>query len=79
MSDGEHLIAYGHDRLHVLAGAGSAVLATEPLTADPRWVAFAPGELRVYRRGTQTARFLTHPHPAIATPPAASDRRPTRS
>lgn len=28
-----------------------AVIATEPLTADERWTAFAPGELRVFRDG----------------------------
>lgn len=67
ISDGEHLIAYGHDRLHGLTDAGIAVIATEPLTADPGWAAFAPGELRVYRGGEQIARFLTHPHPAITT------------
>ncbi|MHB1141960.1 MAG: class II glutamine amidotransferase [Sulfuricaulis sp.] len=67
ISDGEHIIAYGHDRLHGRADAGIAVIATEPLTADPGWAAFAPGELRVYRGGEQIARFLTHPHPAITT------------
>jgi len=71
MSDGVHLIAYGHDRLHGLAdaraafqleaAAETAVIATEPLTADPGWGAFEPGELRVYRAGRQVARFITHP------------------
>ena len=76
MSDGVHLIAYGHDRLHGLAGTQNAVIATEPLTADPDWVVFAPGELRVYRRGKQIARFFTHPHPVIAMPTVEIDRRP---
>lgn len=54
LSDGQILIAYGHDRLHHLdvadvQGRGSMV-ATEPLTADD-WRPFAPGELRVYRDG----------------------------
>ncbi len=70
MSDGTHLIAYGHDRLHALEGAEAlagdtpgptVVIATEPLTASPAWSAFAPGELRVYRSGSPFMRFLTHP------------------
>ena len=71
MSDGAHLIAYGHDRLHSLADARAAsppeatvetaVIATEPLTEAPGWRAFEPGELRVYRTGRQIARFITHP------------------
>jgi glutamine amidotransferase len=77
MSDGMHLIAYGHDRLHSLvdsragfrpdAGNEIAVIATEPLTEDPGWLAFEPGELRVYRAGRQIAHFITHPR---ATAPA---------
>lgn len=77
MSDGIHLIAYGHDRLHSLdetraafrldAGSKIAVIATEPLTGDPGWLAFEPGELRVYRAGRQIAHFITHPR---ATAPA---------
>jgi predicted glutamine amidotransferase len=71
MSDGVHLIAYGHDRLHSLtntraalrldAAPETAVIATEPLTEDSGWLAFEPGELRVYRAGRQIARFITHP------------------
>ncbi len=71
MSDGVHLIAYGHDRLHNLtdtraafrldAESEMAVIATEPLTEGPGWLAFEPGELRVYRAGRQIARFITHP------------------
>jgi glutamine amidotransferase len=97
MSDGVHLIAYGHDRLHSLADARAAfrfdaspdlttgrtseasraslsargprlgpisemaVIATEPLTEGPGWLAFEPGELRVYRAGRQIAQFITHP------------------
>jgi glutamine amidotransferase len=77
MSDGIHLIAYGHDRLHSLAKTRAgfrpdaaseiAVIATEPLTEDPDWLAFEPGELRVYRAGQQIAHFITHPR---ATAPA---------
>lgn len=79
MSDGEHLIAYGHDRLHGLVSSGIAVIATEPLTADPDWAAFAPGELRVYLRGKQIARFFTNPHPVITTSPADGARQSTRN
>jgi len=71
MSDGVHLIAYGHDRLHGLAdaraalrldgAAETAVIATEPLTEGPGWHVFEPGELRIYRAGRQIARFITHP------------------
>jgi glutamine amidotransferase len=61
MSDGVHLIAYGHDRLHSLHAAGAVFVATEPLTASPDWHPFAPGELRVYLAGQQVARILTHP------------------
>jgi glutamine amidotransferase len=70
MSDGTHLIAYGHDRLHALEDAEvltgitlgpTVVLATEPLTECSAWSAFAPGELRVYRSGSRVLRLLTHP------------------
>ena len=55
ISDGTHLIAYGHDRLHYREYRGEADdrvawVATEPLTADP-WQPFEPGELRIYHRG----------------------------
>lgn len=73
MSDGVHLIAYGHDRLHGLAdprtasrlNAAMAVIATEPLTAESGWRAFEPGELRVYRAGRRIARFITHPRTTV--------------
>jgi len=71
MSDGEHLIAYGHDRLHYLeqsgsdsrdgAPAGSALVATEPLSENENWTLFEPGELRIYRAGRIQARILTEP------------------
>ena len=55
MSDGEHLIAYGHDRLHsqqrMEGDVRSVVIASAPLADDEPWEAFAPGELRVYRGG----------------------------
>jgi glutamine amidotransferase len=55
ISDGAHLIAYGHDRLHYRERRGDgeteeAWIATEPLTAEP-WQPFEAGELRIYRRG----------------------------
>lgn len=81
MSDGIHLIAYGHDRLHRLADARAAfrldtaaemaVIATEPLTADPGWLAFEPGELRVYRAGRQIAQFITNPR--VMAPASGAD------
>ncbi|OYY92689.1 MAG: hypothetical protein B7Y41_14895 [Hydrogenophilales bacterium 28-61-23] len=65
LSDGIHLIAYGHDRLHYLETAGGAeriaLVTTEPLSGHLGWTAFAPGELRIYRRGALEARLLTHP------------------
>jgi len=80
MSDGVHLIAYGHDRLHSLADSRAAlrldaatetaVIATEPLTEGPGWIAFEPGELRVYRAGRQIARFITHPRATAPSPDA---------
>lgn len=57
LSDGELLIAYGHDRLHHLERPGLALIATEPLTPEP-WAAFAPRELRVYRDGALAVRAV---------------------
>lgn len=52
LSDGEHLIAYGHDRLHYLESAvGVVLIATEPLSHHAGWTPFAPGELRIYHDG----------------------------
>ena len=74
MSDGEHLIAYGHDRLHwlphVTRGYRSVMLASAPLTADRRWAPVAPGTLLVYRNGEQLAE-LRAPAAALASIPAA--------
>jgi glutamine amidotransferase len=71
MSDGEHLIAYGHDRLHYLELSGpdsqsdtfadSAMIATEPLSGERNWIAFEPGELRIYRLGKLVGRLITRP------------------
>lgn len=56
LSDGNLLIAYGHDRLHLLTrrvdGFGLVLVATEPLTRDA-WEPFRPGEFRVFRAGEQ--------------------------
>lgn len=65
MSDGRYLIAYGHDRLHHLTRTCGdqrlVLLATEPLTEDEPWQAFAPGELHVYRGGERVAQLQTQP------------------
>jgi len=71
MSDGEHLIAYGHDRLHYLERpssgqfdgltVNSVLVATEPLDENKKWTAFEPGELRVYRAGRMVGRTMTQP------------------
>lgn len=67
MSDGESLIAYGHDRLHHRERDGGAVMiATEPLNGQGEWMPFAPGELRIYRHGRLTGRTLTRPARAPA-------------
>jgi predicted glutamine amidotransferase len=71
MSDGEHLIAYGHDRLHYQETAGgsgyAAMVATEPLSAPGAWTPFVPGELRIYRAGALLERILTRPETGAAT------------
>ncbi len=70
LSDGEHLIAYGHDRLHYLERhdtdgrlsewpEDTALVATQPLGDEQGWVPFERGELRVYRRGTLIGCMLT--------------------
>jgi glutamine amidotransferase len=61
ISDGTHLIAYGHDRLHYCEQRGGdgheeTWIATEPLTPD-RWQPFAPGEMRIYRAGALVGRM----------------------
>lgn len=71
MSDGESLIAYGHDRLHYLEqqgpdAQGSVMIATEPLPGEGNWIAFEPGELRIYRLGRVAGRILTRPSGQIA-------------
>ena len=69
LSDGQFLIAYGHDRLHHLAfddvHGRRSIVATEALT-DDAWQPFLPGELRVYRNGallTQHLGDLPHQYP----------------
>ncbi|MFA5241254.1 MAG: class II glutamine amidotransferase [Sulfuricella sp.] len=66
MSEGEYLIAYGHDRLHYLerhsAAAASVMIVTEPLNGDAGWTPFAAGELRIYRLGKLAGRLITRPH-----------------
>ena len=67
MSDGEHLIAYGHDRLHGLqrrrGNTRLALVATEALT-DEAWRPFRPGELQVYHKGERVAQVQTDPRSA---------------
>ncbi|HXN11440.1 MAG TPA: class II glutamine amidotransferase [Steroidobacteraceae bacterium] len=68
LSDGDYLIAYGHDRLHYLESSGDpddvALIATEPLSGDAAWIPFAPGELRIYRAGRRAGRIAA-PVPRI--------------
>jgi glutamine amidotransferase len=65
MSDGEHLIAYGHDRLHYLEhdpaqrDGHCVLIATEPLNRNADWTCFQTGELRLYRAGKITGRIVT--------------------
>lgn len=61
LSDGEHLIAYGHDRLHFRETADAALVATEPLGGEAGWLPFEPGELRIWRAGSSVGRVTTHP------------------
>jgi len=72
MSDGEHLMAYGHDRLHYLelsdASAESAMIATEPLAGVDGWIPFEPGELRIYCSGRKVGRILTRPSDRMLDP-----------
>ncbi len=63
LSDGDYLIAYGHDRLHYLESAGGlddvVLIATEPLSGHAAWSPFEPGELRIYRAGRWAGRIAT--------------------
>jgi len=72
MSDGENLIAYGHDRLHYLETAGgsldAALVSSEPLSGHGAWTPFVPGELRIYRAGARVGRILTQPKSEAGTP-----------
>lgn len=61
LSDGERLIAYGHDRLHHLERDGHVLVATEPLTGEAEWQPFGTGELRIYRAGQLAGRLSTRP------------------
>jgi len=65
MSDGEILIAYGHDRLHHQQlqqnGIKITLLASEPLDDDASWQAFQTGELRVYHEGSLIGQLQTTP------------------
>jgi len=65
MSDGEHLIAYGHDRLHCMRrhykDIKVTLVASEPLTDNEHWEAFHPGELRVFRQGERVSCWRSGP------------------
>jgi glutamine amidotransferase len=71
LSDGAHLFAYGHDKLHELPwiapdGAPAMLIATHPLN-DGDWRPFTTGELRVYRAGELVAQRVIEPAPARPT------------
>lgn len=65
LSDGEHLIAYGHDRLHYRETGEAAMVATEPLGGADGWLPFEPGELCIWRGGERVGRVATHPPAAV--------------
>ncbi len=71
MSDGCHLIAYGHDRLHSLLrhheGNELILLASQPLTDNEPWEAFQTGELRVYQSGRLIGHLQTTPTNDVQT------------
>lgn len=68
MSDGIDLIAYGHDRLHILErdhnSSKMVMISSEPLTDGP-WQNFKTGELRIYREGVLRRYVITKPVSAI--------------
>jgi glutamine amidotransferase len=71
LSDGVHLFAYGHDKLHervweLPEGATATLVATHPLD-DGSWTPFATGDLRVYRAGRLVSRRFIEPAPARPT------------
>lgn len=72
LSDGEHLIAFGHDRLHYLesteSGDETVLIATEPPSGGAGWAPFDAGELRIYRAGVRVSRISTRPPPARTNP-----------
>ncbi len=76
VSDGIHLIAYGHDRLHYhvrrTGGVTNEVwISTEPLIAGP-WQPFEANELRIYRQGQLIGRVQT---PREGAPAAVTNTR----
>lgn len=68
LSDGEHLIAYGHDRLHYRDTGAAVLVATEPLGGETGWTPFTPGELRIWRDGERVQRIETHPPAPVPDP-----------
>jgi glutamine amidotransferase len=74
ISDGVHLLAYGHDRLHYREHRGNgeietAWIATEPLTAEI-WHPFEMGELRIYGQGRLVDRVSSSRATASTEVPA---------
>ena len=63
LSDGEHLMAHAHSRLHGLRRSCThegcrqrvVLLATAPLS-DEKWVPITPGTLHVFAHGEEVAR-----------------------
>jgi len=80
MSDGEYLIAYGHDRLNSqqrqMGNVQSVVIASVPLTDDDPWEAFAPGELQVYRAGQLLGRWPGSTFPVMTNLGSRSSAQP---
>jgi predicted glutamine amidotransferase len=72
LSDGEHPIAYGHDRLHSMEsrkdGVASVLVATEPLGNAERWTSFEAGESRIDRAGLPVGRISTQPRGVDSQP-----------
>ena len=85
LSDGEHLVAHAHSRLHGLRRSCNqggcrqrvVLLATSPLS-DETWHPITPGSLLVFARGEEVARcavsapWKAPPRPQQAMPPGKS-------
>jgi glutamine amidotransferase len=73
LSDGVHLIAHAHDRLHgaclEIEDTAVALVASEPLGAAGPWQSLGPRRLHVYRAGVPLASLETGgtPRPAVGS------------